>query len=216
MEDAFAANPEAGRFAVADGVAESAFAGTWAQLLAKTFVQSREPLPNWLASARQAWWVECQRPDMPWYIEDKFVEGAYSTFLGLFFSGHRTWHASAIGDCCLFHLRQGGLRRAFPVCQSEEFGTRPASLRSRSNGDETGPKYLHLWGRWHQGDVIILATDALAEWFLRQVQERGQPWEECLLTKTEEQFASWVRQRRKTKEIRNDDTTMMMIECAPM
>jgi hypothetical protein len=216
IEDAFAADPGAGRFAVADGVAESAFAGTWAKLLTEIFVRSRDQLSIWLPSAQQAWQVQCQRPHMPWYVEEKFVEGAHATFIGLCFRGPRTWHASAVGDCCLFHVREGGLRQAFPVRQSQDFGSCPPSLRSRSNGDEKGTKYLHLWGRWHQGDLILLATDALGEWFLRQFEERREPWNECRQIKTQQQFAGWVRQRREAKEIRNDDTTLMVIESAPI
>ncbi len=39
-EDAFAANAEAGRFALADGATESSFAALWAQLLVNDFVQN--------------------------------------------------------------------------------------------------------------------------------------------------------------------------------
>jgi hypothetical protein len=214
MEDAFAADPDAGRFAVADGVAESAFAGTWAKLLTETFVGSGEPLSIWLSSAQQAWQVQCHRPDMPWYVEQKFVDGAHATFLGLFFRGQRAWHASAVGDCCLFHLQEGALRRAFPVCRSRDFGSRPVSLRSRPNSEGRGNRYLRLRRRWHQGDVILLTTDALGEWILQEAEEQRKPWNECLRIETEEEFADWVRKRREAKEIRNDDTTLMVIESA--
>jgi hypothetical protein len=215
MEDTYAADAVAGRFAVADGVSESAFAGAWAQVLTGTFVRSRERFSDWLPMAQEAWLVQCQRPNMPWYIEDKFEEGAYATFLGVFFRGPLRWHASAVGDCCLFHVREGRLVRAFPVGRSKDFGTRPPALRSRSDGDKEATKYLHRWGRWREGDVMMLATDALAHWFLRQVEEGEEPWKECLQLESQAQFADWVRQRRQTKEIRNDDTTLMVIQSAP-
>src|SRR5262245_22217605 len=85
MEDAYAADLDARRFAVADGVAETAFAGTWARLLTEAFVQSREPKSIWISSAQKRWQVQCERPGMPWYVEEKFVEGAHATFLGIFF-----------------------------------------------------------------------------------------------------------------------------------
>ncbi len=41
-EDAYAGNPDGGRFAVADGAAESSFANVWAQLLVSGFVRIAE------------------------------------------------------------------------------------------------------------------------------------------------------------------------------
>src|SRR5260370_42032120 len=56
-EDAWAADPDAGRFAVADGASESAFAGLWARLLVEGFVAAPQPpaLLLWLAVPRRRW-----------------------------------------------------------------------------------------------------------------------------------------------------------------
>ena len=45
FEDAFAFDPAAGRYAVADGASESSFAGLWARLLVEGFIR---PKPGWL------------------------------------------------------------------------------------------------------------------------------------------------------------------------
>ena len=59
-EDAWAAYPEAGRFAVADGASESSSAGLWARLLTEEFVAARRPwdLADWLDAARGRWSTE--------------------------------------------------------------------------------------------------------------------------------------------------------------
>src|SRR6266568_755912 len=57
-EDAYAVEPAALRYAVADGASETSFAKQWAELLVERFVH--EPpapaeLPGWLAPMQRAW-----------------------------------------------------------------------------------------------------------------------------------------------------------------
>jgi len=123
-EDAFAGNADKGRFAVADGASESSFVATWAKLLAESFVAAaRRPWRelDWLAPARQHWAEDVDPLPLPWYAEEKREQGAYATFLGIAFRKGRTagdpayWRAVAVGDSCLFRLRAGKLRQAFPL-----------------------------------------------------------------------------------------------------
>src|SRR3954471_6828632 len=78
-EDAFAADPAAGRFAVADGASESAFAGEWARLLAEPYVAASGPGTGWLEGARDRWVAALAGRELPWYLEEKFEQGAYAT-----------------------------------------------------------------------------------------------------------------------------------------
>src|SRR5262249_18433803 len=119
-EDAFAADTERARFAVADGATEASFAAAWARLLAEGFVAAgRAPWREleWLAPARQRWSAEVDALPLPWYAEDKREQGAFATFLGVAFRAPRPdgaglWRALAIGDSCLFHLHAGQLVHA--------------------------------------------------------------------------------------------------------
>src|SRR5262245_47644955 len=80
-EDAWAANPVGGRFAVADGASESAFAGLWARLLVEGFLTARRPrdLRDWLGDARGQWSAEVMGLKLPWYVEMKREQGAFAT-----------------------------------------------------------------------------------------------------------------------------------------
>src|SRR5947209_4095831 len=81
-EDALAGDPAAGRFAVADGASESAFAGAWARLLAEGFVAAPgEPWRDldWLGPPRQRWAAAVDGPSLPWYAEAKRDLGAFAT-----------------------------------------------------------------------------------------------------------------------------------------
>src|SRR5262245_6886802 len=86
-EDASAGDPARGRFAIADGATESAFAGIWARLLVEGFVRDDVPhlgrWTHWLPPLQERLLTEVGGQEMPWYAESKLEEGAFATFLGL-------------------------------------------------------------------------------------------------------------------------------------
>jgi hypothetical protein len=109
-EDAWSANTLRGRFAVADGAADSAYAGSWARCVVEHFVkQGTGPAESWVdvvPAVQAEWMAQFQDRQLPWYAEAKLQHGAFATFLGLAVdrddSGATTWEAIAIGDSCLF------------------------------------------------------------------------------------------------------------------
>jgi serine/threonine protein phosphatase PrpC len=211
-EDAFAGNADQGRFAVADGASESAFAGIWANALVEAYVRSPRPWSAWLPAARKRWRVQGQKRELPWYAETKFQEGDFAAFLGIAFNGDR-WLAEAVGDSCLFRIRDGRLAGAFPVRHSSDFSNRPSLLGSRLRG--AGQPRAHrfrMQGDCRPGDVFFLMTDAIAQWFLKKAEEGRRPWEELQAIPAQEQFVPWLEKLRENKELRNDDVTLMCIK----
>jgi len=222
-EDAWVADPAAGRFAVADGASESAFAGLWARLLAEGFRAASRPrrLTDWLGPARRAWSAAVSGLELPWYAEIKRDEGAFATFLGLSIRRPRPgrpprWGAVAVGDSCLIRVRKDGALRAFPLSCSADFGNQPALLRSRVGLD---PVPRRCSGSLRPGDRLFLMTDALAQWFLGRHEEGERPWEALapLLSapRPEAAFAAWVEERRGAGMLRDDDVTLLSLELAP-
>ena len=220
-EDAFAAEPATGRFAVADGATESSFAREWARLLAAEFVHSpirpTRRWTEWLPSVQARWKSDVGSQPLPWFAEAKFAQGAFATFLGLALNSDRRqhWHAVAIGDSCLFQIRDGRLNQAFPLTQSVDFDNSPRLLGSRTSAAEARQREVRGRGDWQSGDSFFLATDALAQWFLSQVEGDGQPWElfESLFREPDVRHAgiAWIDQLRDRHEIRNDDVTLIMV-----
>jgi hypothetical protein len=217
-EDACAAADRRGRFAVADGASESAFAGQWARLLANGFVQAADPpgdWAGWLPSQRQRWQAEVGGGELPWYAEEKVRQGAFATFLGLVVEG-AGWRAVAVGDSCLFHVRAGRLTKAFPVEHSGDFGNSPWLIGSHhSPGEALAKGVVVCEGRWRAGDRLWLMTDALAQWFLQQHEAGNRPWEtlDAVLTAAapDEAFAAWAEGLRQTQALRNDDVTWVAV-----
>jgi hypothetical protein len=215
-EDAVAADAATGRFAVADGASESIFAGEWANMLCEAFVAappSRETIGTWLAKLQKRWLAGVSKKAVPWYIEEKLQDGAFATFLGLIVDGDekrakRSWRAIAVGDSCLFHVRDDAMIVSFPMEKAAGFGTRPHLIGSRQSGsvDLTAAA-----GFLEPGDQLFLMTDALAEWFLTQHEKGRKPWQR-LARLTQERFAELVDSLRDTKRLKNDDVTLLIFE----
>lgn len=218
-EDAFAGNAALGRFAIADGATESSFAGLWARLLVNRFLRQpvglKQPWADWLPPLQQRWNREVRSQPLPWYAEEKVDQGAYATFLGLVLQGER-WQAVAVGDSCLFHVREGQLLQAFPVSRSEEFGNTPALVGSRATTPEmVQRRAVRAEGDWQVGDWLLLMTDALAQWFLAEGEADRRPWEAVrqLLTGSAgpADMSAWVEPLRQQGALRNDDVTFLAL-----
>jgi hypothetical protein len=68
-----------------------------------------------------------------------------------------------------------------------------------------------LSGTYYPGETLLLTTDALAVWLLRQVEAHAHPWPALLNLRSHDDFAAWVEGLRQDKQIRNDDTSLLVI-----
>jgi hypothetical protein len=228
FEDAFACDDASGRFAIADGASESMFAGEWAQALCEEFLigppvsPTRErgavgitggsiELGPWLGRAKRRWRKAIGPQPDDWHVQEKLRDGAFATFLGLQIEsagGEARWRAVAIGDSCLFLVRGNSLRKAFPIENAGAFTNRPDLIGSRQNNQVHASA---IRGTLAAGDRILLATDALAQWFLTRYEAGQSPWSE-LGALTDESFAGWVENQRVERRLRNDDVTLLIVE----
>jgi len=224
-EDAFAVNPEKGRFAIADGATVSAFARQWARILAEAAINfTPKPgieLAKWLKPLQCRWYDGIDWETLPWFSFEKARQGAFSSLLTLKLQKARPkkpskviyhWHALAIGDSCLFHLRDNKLLIAFPLTHADEFGSHPPLLSSNPN------KNSGVWeevciakGDCQLSDLFILATDAFAHWFLAESERGEKPWESLKGLSSQEEFQEWIATLRRKHMMRNDDVTVVII-----
>src|SRR5262249_9595405 len=152
------------------------------------------------------------------YTAEKLRRGSFSSLLGLRFDpvGAR-WSALALGDSCLFHIRRRRLVKAFPISSPTTFGNNPvlvASLPHAPSRDLCAQTTDQ--GSILSGDHFILATDALAAWFLRRLEERRRrqhlPWTSLLEHGVDrKRFERFVNARRKEGSLRNDDIALAII-----
>jgi len=231
-EDAYALSAPRGIAAIADGVASAMFSGRWAKIITEAVVERppdpRDPadLANWLEPLRLAWDLDIDRPHLNFFQREKLRQagGGYTTLLWLeVFPRAPTaedadptdafaYRSFAVGDCCLFHVRDGQLLRSFPMENSEAFNLDPMSICSVDRKQDHLIPFAVLESTCREGDLLVLATDALAACIFRQMEaEIPICWEE-LWEITEQAFADRVRSWRTDKALRMryDDTTLVM------
>ena len=191
-EDSAACSVRSGRFAVADGATQAYRSGEWAERLTEAYVtdfpapdgpggpRRRTVIRDWFGEQVRTW-QEREPSGTAWWARDADqAKPPSATFAGLLFTWSdqvATWEATAIGDCCLFQVRQGDLEVAFPLTSPAEFNTHPHLLTTaagRLNGSLNALQTRT--GRALPGDLFVLATDAASEWLLRLGQYDPASW----------------------------------------
>jgi hypothetical protein len=229
-EDAWAYNAAAKRLALADGASDAFESHLWARALVGAFVRQPpvlhcESLLSWLARPQQEWQAGIQWERLPWYAHEKAQRGAFATLLGLTFSPSGTasapspdsmahWTAMAVGDACLFQVREHAVVEHFPVQHAADFGNTPPLLSTRHDYNRRSIRDLKLLqGAGRAGDLFVLATDALAAWLLQQIEGGKRPWP-ALERLTKGTFLRLIDSLRQTRAIRNDDVTLVLARIA--
>lgn len=227
-EDAFAVNEVASRLALADGASDSYDSGRWARLLVDAFLDVPPPaavegLRTWLVEPARSWLAGLDFAALPWNQQAKARLGAHSTLLGVELQLTETgtvawgdpcgvWQALAVGDSCLFQIRAGDLHAAFPLATASAFSSSPALLTTNPAYRGASVDQLTIaQGDLRFGDTLILATDALAHWFLRRHERGESPWRDL---PTAAEFPAFIAAERAQRCLRNDDVTMLVVHIA--
>jgi hypothetical protein len=227
-------NPKYQRYAIADGASTAYLSGLWAGTLVdefglceseitnKNFLDLVQTLIDKKWTARLTDYTKNREDEgkpLSWYDEMALQNGAASTFLEISFALEENkfkenFSALAIGDSCLFHVRNDDLVTKFPLNSSADFDNSPLLISSDSKRNANlQEKIAYLKDQSiATGDQILLMTDALASWFLQEYEKEAKPWEiigKKAVNKTS--FSEWVEELRENKLIRNDDVTLMIL-----
>lgn len=160
-----------------------------------------------------------------WYEQPGLDKGAFATLVAVHIRAAPavpedpedprpwTWHAFALGDSCLLHLREGQLITSFPIADGDGFGITPQLLGSR-NWDAAliADRASTATGELRADDELLLATDALAAWLLPhpEIASGGSGKQLGKLADLgEETFAEWVQSERDKSRMRNDDVALI-------
>lgn len=226
-EDAFAFGTGLRTVAIADGASDSYDAGRWARLLVDSFTDvppaaHAAALREWVDDLARVWRDGLDFAALPWNHQEKARLGAHCTFLGVEFAVEEPsalapatpcgrWRAIAVGDSCLFRRRDGVLDLAFPLSACCQFDSTPALLATNAGYRGAGLDKLAIQeGELRLGDTFILATDALARRLLHEQERGADPWEVLQLDPA--RFAVSVEQWRRSRQIRNDDVTLLLLQ----
>lgn len=222
-QDAFDVDADRGLAAIADGASSSLFSARWAQLLTEAIVRNciaaKADSGPWLDQIRESWREPIDEEQLAWHQKAKLKDGAHATLLWLNLQcdsqgREPTWRfaACAVGDCCLFVVRDNTVTQMFPLTNSDQFSARPQTVGSLNQVPGTSPK---LWesveGECRQGDLLVLTSDALASWSIRQLEEGREPDWESFWDISALDFEQRVRRLREENMIRYDDTTLLLL-----
>jgi Protein phosphatase 2C len=223
-EDAVACSPRRGRCAVADGASATAFARLWAHLLVHAYTAgwlAAETLEAGLAPIQARWATLVDRRPLAWYAAEQARRGAFAALVGLSLAQDGGWSALAVGDCCLFQVRDDALLRAFPLGHPDAFDARPLLLCSRPAGNVDLRRCDALataTGTWRAGDTFLLMSDALAAAFLRlqlheatETEPSASPLDVLRFDRTRAGFRRWVESLRARRVLRNDDVSLVWL-----
>ncbi len=226
-QDAHAVDLLRGIGVVADGVASALFSRQWAGILTgATVAEPPDPddassFATWLAERRRSWSEQVDVTGLAWFQKAKLPLGAFSTLLWVDvapveepqpgqFGAYRL-RCRAIGDSCLFHVRGGELVRSFPMRESSEFEADPVVLGSMDLSRDELMQFVALDEVCYADDLLVLCTDAVAEWTLRRIESGDPPDWESYWSMTDRQWRDEIGELRSRREMRYDDATLVLL-----
>jgi hypothetical protein len=224
------------RYVIADGASTAYLSGIWAKTLVEGFglydgkitdsnffdlfqiIILDDKWDHWLIEYMQK--REDDGKPLSWYDEMALQTGAASTLLEISFPLEENklkdkFSALAIGDSCLFQIRDDKLIKTFPLNSSADFDNSPLLISSDPKRNvNIHEKIAYLENQnVITGDLIFLMTDALASWFFKEHEKEGKPWEiigKMVVDKSS--FTDWIEPLRENNMIRNDDVTLMILK----
>jgi hypothetical protein len=215
--------------AICDGASAGIYCKNWADVLARGFVHETPALDDpaarsaWIRACREQWrgMIDFERV-RPLALNKINFTGAAATFLGLRVglplagdSGDVStlrWVAWSVGDACLLHVRDGRLHASFPMVCSEDFGISPTLFRTVPAAGIPAPVLAS--GTLVPGDVLVLATDAIAQYLLA-CEERGEPCDyTALWNADQDSWRAQIQDLRNRREIVDDDCTLLLLRVA--
>jgi hypothetical protein len=230
-QDDFSYDLAKNRFAIADGATQSFYSSIWSRLLVNYFCKNPEidqkNWQEWLKPIQQKWLEEvteklerAKSDNNPAWIEiqnclSRF-ESATSTFIGLQFIENQA-KVSIIGDSCLFIFQGNKLIQTYLLKNSTDFNYRPEYFGSRSKNNDHEPRFLDIKLKYKQlSDKLyfVLATDALAEYVFKYIEEQTDILKTLLTISSQQEFEDFVKSARHDDRIKmkNDDVTLMILE----
>ncbi|MFM9964538.1 MAG: hypothetical protein ACKV2Q_25325 [Planctomycetaceae bacterium] len=116
-----------------------------------------------------------------------------------------------IGDCNLFHVRDGVILRAFPLTTTAEFERDPISICSVNLNRDHGLEFSVLDEVAQAGDLLVLCTDAIGKWAVTRMQAGDPPQWEAYWEMPHDEWLAEIAALRRGNQMRFDDTTLVLL-----
>jgi hypothetical protein len=116
-----------------------------------------------------------------------------------------------VGDTCLFHFRGAELLRAFPIERSAELEADPVVIGSVDLNRDELLRFASYEALCRPGDLVVLCTDAVADWVLRRHEAADPPAWEDYWDMPEAAWQEEVAALRRDRHMRYDDATLALL-----
>lgn len=222
-QDACGFDDRQGAAVISDGVASAIFSRSWARVLVRAVLtdppnpEDRLAMGQWLAERRALWRQGIDPSTLAWNQKAKLGDGAFATLLWVRLEppqadGDGLWRlrGHAIGDSCLFLFRRGSLVCKTPIQHSSELEAPPIVVGSVDLNRDHMLLFQPIDQWCEPDDLVVLTTDAIADWALRQ-EEAGKPldWERYW-TIGQDEWVDEINRLRGEREMRYDDATLLL------
>jgi hypothetical protein len=208
--------------ALSDGAGSGIFSRLWAELLTRSLLDERPALGDpaalarWLGTCRERWLAAINFPSLR-YTQQLRVRnaGAGATLLTLQLTRHAaaadavSWTAWAVGDTCLFWVRDNRLLATFPAARAADFGLRTPLLQTTADRPVITPLLARGMGKL--GDLFLLSTDATAQLLLARCERGAEPDWERFWQVPEAEWRDEMAALRERGDIVDDDYTLLAV-----
>lgn len=224
-EDFFLSSDDKSVVVVSDGASESFDSKNWAQILCKNFVKTASPsvelnksfLVEFFQSSREEFLSMYEGKNLSWSQQLAFERGNFATLSGVI-EHDETVSILSIGDSvALWFDDQSGLESHF-LKSSEEFEARPlliSSLQTDDNhffsSDISKWTAIEIRKEYIKDNTIYLLTDAIAAYVFKLREQNKIEEIHSLLRLDQNALENWVSKTRADKNLKVDDTTIVMI-----
>jgi hypothetical protein len=217
-EDAFDVSENNQIIALSDGASESYDSKTWARMLVHNFVNSPSFSSNWVKAVQEKYAAGIDFKNLSWSKQMAFERGSFATLITVncapLSNGVEVF---SIGDSLAVLVRDGRYTQSYPFDTPEQFDARPELLSTLSHlnnftddGEFVSNEHNQIWATQH-GDWILLVTDAVGQWLLREINHEPSSIELLLQINTDEQFEELVVAMRSERRMKLDDSTMIRL-----
>lgn len=218
-EDVLRFSEDVESLALCDGATESFDSRTWANIVAASFLRTREFSMASLDEAIREYRESFQSAQLSWAQQAAFERGSFSTLLGVCYSKElKSLRVSAVGDTLCALIEGEDVLSTFPYTNPADFDNRPrllSTIAEQNDGlfDDAG--LVGQRASWLlDADLsrqLLCMSDALGRWFLECNARGDVDSVRALLSCDEESFSAFVIEQRQEHALKADDTTLVVI-----
>lgn len=217
-EDAYKILIEENKIAISDGATNSFDSKSWANIIVNKFVYDPKLNKNWIIEAIREYNLLHDYSTLSWSKQAAFERGSFASLIGIELL-EKQLIVTSFGDSIAILLDGNKYIDSFPYVISEDFIKNPELIatflkyNTFFEKDIDLSKYQKNWCLNNFAKPILLCmTDAFGQWALRNKEKGSEKWDVICNIKTQEDLAILVENERLLKNMKLDDTTLIIVD----